>query len=113
MINLDEYKERVQLIKEYALEHNVSEAQTSEIFRACFQHLETKYSKKPNKLLKLLLQLFCLLLATSFVLLTLCNQKWLNDILVRLLQDSIYPGLYVLRKVAVPVVSLYPSLSGL
>ncbi|XP_011136473.1 uncharacterized protein LOC105181417 [Harpegnathos saltator] len=112
MINLDEYTERIRLIRQYALDHNVSEIQTTDIFRTCFQQLETKYSRKPSTLANLL-KLSCLLIFASFILLTLCSQKWLSDILVRLCQNSIYPSLYILRKVAVPVMSLYPSLSEL
>lgn len=111
MVDLDEYRERVRQIRQYALDHDISEAQTTEIFQACFRQLEAKYSK--SRLLKLLQLLCIVLLVISFVSLCLCNQRWLNDILVRLFQNSIYPGLYVLRKVAVPVISLYPSLSGL
>jgi len=110
MVDLDEYRESVRQIRRYAAVHNVSEAQTSEIFRACFQQLEAKYSKKSKKSRSLRIILSFALI--SIVLLCLC-QSWLNVIFIRISQNSIYPVLYTLRKVAVPIVSMYPSLSGL
>lgn len=112
MVDLNEYRESVRQIRQYAAEHNVSEAQTSEIFQACFRQLEAKYSKKSNRVSRLLRFAFLFLLI-SIVFLRLCNQRWLNDIFVRISQNSIYPTLYVLRKLAIPIVSLHPSLSGM
>jgi len=110
MVDLDEYRESVRQIRRYAAIHNVSEAQTSEIFRACFQQLEAKYSKKSKKLSRSLR----IILSLALISIVLCScQGWLNVIFIRISQNSIYPVLYTLRKVAVPIVSMYPSLSGL
>lgn len=111
MVDLNEYRENVRQLRQYAAEHNVSEAQTSEIFQACFRQLEAKYSKKSNRVLKPLGYAFLFLLI-SIISLHLCNQRWLNDAFVRISQNSIYPVLYALRKLAIPIVSVYPSLSG-
>ncbi|XP_011860009.1 PREDICTED: uncharacterized protein LOC105557384 [Vollenhovia emeryi] len=110
-LDLDEYREGVRQIREYAAVHDVSEAQTSEIFRACFRQLEVKYLKRSSKRsrpLRIVLS-FALI---SILLLYLC-QSWLNVLFIRISQNSIYPALYILRKAAVPIVSLYPSLSEL
>lgn len=111
MIDLDEYRESVRQIRQYAAIHHVSETQTSEIFRACFQQLEAKYSKKSNKLSRPLR--IVLSLALIFIVLLCLCQSWLNVIFIRISQNSIYPALYTLRKAAVPIITLYPSLSGL
>jgi len=112
MVNLDEYRQRVQQIRKYATDHDVSKEGTSEIFQTCFQQLEAKYPKRSNKLLRIVL-LFILLAFISIILLQLYNQRCLNDVFIRISQNSIYPALYILRKVAVPIISLYPTLSGL
>ncbi|EFN68816.1 hypothetical protein EAG_15896 [Camponotus floridanus] len=112
MVDLNEYRESVRQIRQYAAEHNVSEAQTSEIFQACFRQLEAKYSKKSNRLSRPLRCAF-LFLFISIISLHLYDQRWLNDAFVRISQNSIYPVLYALRKLAIPIVSLYPSLSEL
>lgn len=112
MVDLDEYRESVRQIRRYAAVHNVSEAQTSEIFRACFQQLQAKYSKKSNKPSNKPLRIVLTFVLISVVLLYLC-QSWLNVMFIRISQNSIYPALYTLRKAAVPIVSLYPSLSEL
>jgi len=112
MVDLNEYRESVRQIRQYAVEHNVSEAQTTEIFQACFRQLEAKYSKKSNRLSRPLRCAF-LFLFISIISLHLYNQRWLNDAFVRISQNSIYPVLYALRKLAIPIVSLYPSLSGM
>ncbi|XP_071557882.1 uncharacterized protein [Temnothorax nylanderi] len=111
MVDLDEYRESVRQIRRYAAAHNVSEAQTSAIFRACFRQLEAKYSRRSNKSWRTL-RIILPFALTSVVLLFLC-QSWLNVLFIRISQNSIYPALYVLRKAAVPIVSLYPSLSEL
>lgn len=114
MVELDEYRERVQQIRQYAIDHNITEAQTLEIFQACFRQLEAEYSKKSNRLRRSLrFAFFFVFISFVAVLLYLYNQKWLNDIFIRISQNSIYPALYILRKVAIPIISLYPSLSGL
>jgi len=112
MVNLDEYRQRVQQIRKYATDHDVSKERTSEIFQTCFQQLEAKYSKRSNKLLRIVL-LSILLAFISIILLRLYNQRFLNDVFIRISQNSIYPALYILRKLAVPIISLYPTLSGL
>ncbi|XP_020283920.1 uncharacterized protein LOC109854830 isoform X1 [Pseudomyrmex gracilis] len=112
MVDLDEYRRRVKQIRRYAAAHNVSEAQTSEIFQSCFRQLEAKYPKETKRLSRLSLLTF-LLIFIVVVILYRSNQRWLNNAFVKISQNSIYPALYVLRKVAVPIVSLYPSLSDL
>ncbi|KAL0112136.1 hypothetical protein PUN28_013408 [Cardiocondyla obscurior] len=109
MVDLDKYRESVRQIRQYAAAHNVSEMQTSEIFQICFQQLETKYSKKSNKSLKRLRVTLPFVLI--FIILLYLNQSWLNILFIRISQNSIYPALYALRKIAVPIISLYPSLS--
>lgn len=114
MVELSEYRERVQQLRQYAADHNITETQTSGIFRACFRQLETKYSEESNRSQRSLrLALFIALILTVAVSVHLCCQEWLNDMFVRISQNSIYPALYVLRKIAIPVISLYPSLTGL
>lgn len=113
MVDLDEYREGVRQIRQYAAVHNISEAQTSEIFRACFQQLEAKYSKRLNKPSSTNHLRIILSFALISIILLCLYQSWLNVLFIKISQNSIYPTLYILRKVAVPIVSFYPSLPGL
>ncbi|XP_011646053.1 uncharacterized protein LOC105432793 [Pogonomyrmex barbatus] len=113
MVDLNEYRDSVQRIRQYAAACNVSEVETSKIFQACFEQLEAKYSKKTNRPSRPLRIILLLVLIILIVLLCLRNQNWLNIVFIRISQNSIYPALYVLRKAAIPVLNLYPSLSEL
>ncbi|XP_012543179.1 uncharacterized protein LOC105840710 [Monomorium pharaonis] len=115
MVDLNEYRESVQQIRRYAAVHNVSEEQTSKIFQACFRQLEAKYARKSSSKSSRPLRIILSLALVTIVLLCLLNynQNWLNAVFIRISQNSIYPALYLLRKVAIPFISLYPSLTEL
>lgn len=109
MVDLNGYKVGIRQIRQYATEHNISDVQATKLFQRCFHQIETDYSRKSNKLLRLsVLFAFIFIISLAFY-----ERDWLNNALTRIFQNSIYPGLYVLRHVAVPFLTLYPSLSGL
>ncbi|KAG7196724.1 hypothetical protein KM043_016062 [Ampulex compressa] len=112
-MDLDAYRESVELIKWYATKHKVSEVHTAEIFNNCFRALESKYGSSSNgvfHITKIILTALCALFLCLFV---LSYQKSFGIIIARNLQNSIYPGLKILRKTAVPIIQYYPSLTEL
>ncbi|XP_047354732.1 uncharacterized protein LOC124951045 isoform X1 [Vespa velutina] len=113
MANLSAYKQQIRLIKQYALEHNISESQTTEIFNKCFQMLEIKYSKKTWSILKLLKYITTFICVLLIIFIGLYNHPFYNTMVLRNLQSSIYPGLKILRKIALPIIEKYPMLSEL
>lgn len=113
MANLSAYKQQIRLIKQYAFEHNISESQTTEMFNKCFQMLEIKYSKKTWSIFKLLKYITTFIFALLIIFIGLYNHPSYNTMVLRNLQSSIYPGLKILRKIALPIIERYPMLSGI
>jgi hypothetical protein len=106
------YKKEIQDIKEYAIKNNVSEDQVNKVFKECFYLLEVKTSTRITIALKLLKYCSIILLIIISSIVILYNHPKTHNILLRNLQNFIYPGLRILRKFAVPVITTYPSLTG-
>ncbi|XP_003425658.1 uncharacterized protein LOC100680523 [Nasonia vitripennis] len=110
-MSTNHYKKEIDNIVNYAKKNNISEEQVNKIFNECFYLLETKSSSRLQFILKFIkwLTIISFLLITSgFV---LYNHPKTHNILLRNVQNLIYPGLRIFRKFAVPVITVYPSLT--
>ncbi|XP_066581393.1 uncharacterized protein [Prorops nasuta] len=114
MTDLEKYRKYVLEIRSFAFNNNVSSTKTNEIFDSCFQQLSSKYQNKfRNK------HIICRYVKTTLILffisiislITLYNHPRFHCIFLRNLQNSIYPGLNIFRKLAVPIVNRYPVLT--
>ncbi|KAF3430049.1 hypothetical protein E2986_08879 [Frieseomelitta varia] len=110
MANLEVYKEQLQKIRQYARENGITENEIDKALQNSFRILEKK-EKKVN---------LCFIVKSMFVILFIIivcfisfDKKFLVVMLMRNLQNSIYPGLKLIRKIAIPVIQHYPSLSEL
>ncbi|KAK9304316.1 hypothetical protein QLX08_004302 [Tetragonisca angustula] len=108
MANLEVYKEQLQKIRHYARENGITENEIDKALQNSFRVLEKK-EKKVN---------LCFIVKSMFVILFIIivcfisfDKKFLIVMLMRNLQNSIYPGLKLIRKIAIPVIQHYPSLS--
>ncbi|XP_043512278.1 uncharacterized protein LOC122529849 isoform X2 [Frieseomelitta varia] len=108
MANLEVYKEQLQKIRQYARENGITENEIDKALQNSFRILEKK-EKKVN---------LCFIVKSMFVILFIIivcfisfDKKFLVVMLMRNLQNSIYPGLKLIRKIAIPVIQHYPSLS--
>ncbi|PBC25594.1 hypothetical protein APICC_07310 [Apis cerana cerana] len=88
MVHLEEYKKELEKIYQCAHENGITETEINRILQNSFYILEKK-NKKIN---------FHIVI---------------KIMLLRNLQNSIYPGLKLLRKIAIPIIQHYPSLSEL
>lgn len=111
-MNTNHYKKEIDNIINYAKKNDISEEQVNKIFNECFHLLETKSSSR----LKFILRFIKWLTIISFVLVSsgfvLYNHPKTHNILLRNVQNFIYPGLRIFRKFAVPVITVYPFLTG-
>lgn len=111
-MSTNHYKKEIENIVTYAKKNNIPEEQVNKIFNECFYLLETKSSSQLKfilKFIKWLIIILFLLVTSGFV---LYNHPKTHNILLRNVQNLIYPGLRIFRKFAVPVITVYPSLSG-
>ncbi|XP_014211584.1 uncharacterized protein LOC106641617 [Copidosoma floridanum] len=107
----NEYKIEVQSILSYALNNNIPPEQADKIFQECFCLLDIKVHSRiitALKWLKFVGTLFCVIFLSTFI---LYNHPQTHSLLLRNLQGYIYPGFRIFRKLAVPVISTYPSLT--
>lgn len=111
-MDFNEYKTKIDNIKNYASDNNIPVEQVEAILEECLCLLDTKVSSRLIKALRVvkLLGIFLLVIVSSVFI--LYNHPQTHNVLLRNLQNFIYPGLRVFRKIAVPVISAYPSLTG-
>lgn len=108
MVNLEEYKSKLEQIRQHAQENGISESDIDQALQNSFCILERRNKKYGVS--------FCMKIVAVVIFFTIVcfvsfDQRFLVVMLVRNLQNSIYPGLKLLRKIAVPVIEQYPSLS--
>lgn len=109
MVNLGGYREKLKEIYEYARENDISEDEVDKILQNSFHVLEKRRKKHG---LSLCMKSVVITLFTIIICFMYFDQKFLAVMLLRNLQTSIYPGLKLVRNVAVPIIQHYPSLSG-
>ncbi|XP_015595946.1 uncharacterized protein LOC107268077 isoform X1 [Cephus cinctus] len=110
-IDLEEYKRRVVEIKRQAYENDINEIEVEKIFDEVFEMLEARQASKSCNLIMMIKSLIFLVFALILGMISLYNHPSTHNILLRNLQNFIYPGMKVFRKLAVPIISNYPSLT--
>lgn len=110
MVNLEVYKTKLEEIRQFARENNVSEFEIDKALHNSFCILKTRNQKCS---VLSCLKIIILILFMVIVCFVSFNWKFLAIIVMRNLQNSIYPTLKLLRKVAIPIIQHYPSLSGM
>ncbi|XP_043268183.1 uncharacterized protein [Venturia canescens] len=114
MATLDDYRRYVTEINEYAAANGISTAETNEIFEQCFYTLDVKFSKKVSlfrKIFRLCRNLLTVIFILIFCVVLLYNHQSTHKIVLRNIQNFIYPGLKLLRTIAVPIIKRFPSLT--
>lgn len=110
MVDLEVYKKQLKKIRQFARENDITDNEINKALQNSFRTLEKK-EKKVN------FRFFMKSMVTLLFIIIICfisfDKKFLGVMLLRNLQNSIYPGLKLLRKIAVPIIQHYPSLSGM
>ncbi|XP_076765390.1 uncharacterized protein LOC143432574 [Xylocopa sonorina] len=110
MANYEVYKDMLNNIRRYAHKNGISDTEIDKVLQESFHILEKKKQKFNIR--------FCLKcsITISFIIvasLISFDKKSMAIVLQRNLQNFIYPGLKLLRRIAVPIIQHYPSLSEL
>lgn len=115
--DLGEYERMVRRLRELAKERGISESVVRRAFEETFAKLERRHPRRVvrsrSRVLSLLPFLF---LGLAFACAVSCPRfdgRSVRSAILRNLQSSIYPGLRLLRRLGVPVLERYPSLSEL
>ncbi|KAJ8675182.1 hypothetical protein QAD02_010968 [Eretmocerus hayati] len=108
---MDEYETEIQLLRRYASENNISENEINEVFEDCFNVLEVKTNARIRAVFKSVKWVSLILFSLTLVTFVLYNHPQIHNFLLRNVQDLIYPGLRILRKLAVPIITLLPFLT--
>ncbi|KZC09378.1 PREDICTED: uncharacterized protein LOC107187590 [Dufourea novaeangliae] len=108
MVNLEVYRSKLEAIRRYARENGISEIEIDNTLKKSFQILETRTKKYgvPCCIKTILVVFFMIIICfMSF------DQRFIAVMIMRNLQNSIYPGLKLVRNIAMPIIQQYPSLS--
>lgn len=114
---LSQYKKNVDEIRLRAKAMNLTDSEIDQIFKECFDILKNDGSFATKSTLgnifKITAKVFLCIVCIIFVLYVLLNvHQPTSSIVLRNVQGLIYPGLKVLRFLAVPVLKRFPSLTS-
>lgn len=109
MVHLEEYKKELEKIYQCARENDITETEINRILQNSFYILEKKNKKINFHVIKSMVIILCIIVICFIFF----DKKILAIVLLRNLQNSIYPGLKLLRQIAIPIIQHYPSLSEL
>ncbi|XP_078042734.1 uncharacterized protein LOC144473058 isoform X1 [Augochlora pura] len=108
MVNLELYKSKLEEIRQKARNNDISEKEIDKMLNNSFRILELKRRQRGISCCTMLTIPILLIVIISLV---FFDRRFISAMIMRNLQNSIYPGLKMLRKIAVPVIQHYPSLS--
>lgn len=125
---LGKYQDSIEKVRLAGLKSNLSEREVNNAMEQCMGSLlvkenELKLKRKTSKwFLSSIRQVICVLkkigvallffLVSIMILYGLLQHKPIQYFIQSNLQDFIYPGMKILRKLVLPVISLYPSLTS-
>lgn len=127
---LTAYEEGLKKVRLVGLESKLSEQDVNNVMEECIQSLLVSrrtsnlsrdregltikalgYVKRVASFLKKILMLLCVLLVITCILYITLQNKPIQYFVQSKLQDFIYPGMKILRKLFLPIIYLYPSLT--
>lgn len=114
MINrnvLKEYADSIKRLREQCLDSGMSEEEFRNLYNESLQSLDIQQQETSNNTAfktrhKVLLFLLLFLTCCAYY------YQTIYSCIVCQLQDYIYPGLRLIRKLAIPFLTLFPSLTG-
>lgn len=106
---LEVYATKLEEIRQYARENDISESEIDRALQNSFRIVQKKRKRCRTYCMRIMI-LILFMITICFVSL---DRRFLTAIIMRNLQNSIYPGLKLLRKVAIPIIQHYPSMSGM
>lgn len=106
---LQEYTESIRRLKTQCFEAGLSEDEFRKVYFESLKSLEPRNTSETQSRSR-----FRVVLVVGVIIL-LCaayDSKYLYSTMMCNLQEYIYPGLRLLRRISIPLISLFPSLTG-
>lgn len=113
---LEKYKTEVQKLRQAAKGLNLTDEDVNNMFEECFRQLNPDYQreiKKKSSIIFVLKILFYIIIVFLSLFILLNHHQPTISLVLRNVQSLIYPGLKLLRLLAIPVIQFFPSLSGM
>lgn len=109
------YSLSMEMLKKQCIEAGMSEAEFKRIYYEALNELQKESTALPPELTKrasrsdnVALKFTVLMIALAISYVVIYN----SNVILSNLQEFIYPGLHTLRKLAIPIVSLFPAITG-
>ncbi|XP_026747369.1 uncharacterized protein LOC113508495 [Trichoplusia ni] len=107
---LQEYSDSIKNLKKQCIDAGMSEEEFKLMYFQTLKTLENN-GRPENNTRRSIFKYFLILLGVFIVLYTLYYSKAVYSSIVCNLQEYIYPGLKLLRRLSIPFISLFPSLT--
>lgn len=109
---LQEYSESIRRLKRQCLEAGMSDDEFCKIYFESLKSLDAGDTPEPQSRLRFRAKYQVLVIGVLVVLCAAYNSKYMYSTMMCSLQEYIYPGLRLLRRISIPLISLFPSLTG-
>lgn len=106
-----DYSNTIKRLKSEGVQSGLSEEEFKQIYHESLQELQQNLPLRPHRT-SIIRKYKYIIIATILATLIIWNFKSVYSMVVCNLQEYIYPGLRLLRKLSLPFISLFPSLSG-
>lgn len=107
-----EYSKLVQELKKECAEHGINDEEFKKLYLESLESVNRNEIQNKNRS-KIYVKKRKLLLMLVLLILTACSFKYIYNNVICNLQELIYPGLRLIRKMSIPFISLFPALTGL
>lgn len=107
-----EYSKLVQELKKECAEHDINDEEFKKLYLESLESVNRNEIQNKNRS-KIYVKKRKLLLMLVLLILTACSFKYIYNNVICNLQELIYPGLRLIRKMSIPFISLFPALTGL
>lgn len=110
---LQEYSNAINNLKKQYKDNGMTEDEFKRIYFKSLKSLQssTEY-EEADRSRRLVIKYGILFIGTIIVLYSVYNFETLYSTIMCNVQEFIYPGLKLLRRISIPIISLFPSLTG-
>lgn len=109
---IQEYANSIKNLRKHCGDAGMSEEEFRKIYFRSLKTLETTGRPEVNTPRRFITKFRILLVGILIGVYIFYNHKTIYSSIVCNLQEYIYPGLKFLRKISIPLISLFPSLTG-
>lgn len=109
---LREYKKDVKSIIKSAKESGLNDEQIKELFQQSFLHIKTDKVSSGQSFHQLKISVLISAFIVLFIYILLNVHTPTSSIVLRNVQGLTYPALKIVRTLSVPIIKLFPSLTG-